>query len=62
MKNYVGSLIALTLLFGLSVAAKAEGRARDHRKVALRFCGQRKGTSRRYIHGESIVVRSARCT
>src|SRR5271163_3015408 len=26
MKNYVGSLIALTLLFGLSVAAKAESR------------------------------------
>jgi hypothetical protein len=26
MKNYVGSLIAITLLFGLSVAAKAESR------------------------------------
>jgi hypothetical protein len=37
MKNYVGSLIALTLLFGLSVAAKAEGQPGTIVKLPFAF-------------------------
>ena len=34
----------------IECSRKSREWARDHCKSALRFCGQRKGTSRRYIH------------
>ena len=55
MKNYTRIIVAVTLLFGLSVAAKAAERNRNCCNSALPVCGQGKDTPCRHLHGEAIV-------